>query len=109
MAAAEEEGAAARREQDAGGEPTVSLLETMRLAADRDDIARLWCSGYADLFDVCLPTLGGGLQHTGCLEGAIVLLHLHLMALRPDSLIARKAGVMEAETAALMAGETARA
>jgi len=96
-------------EQDAGGEPTVSLLETMRLAADRDDIARLWCSGYADLFDVCLPTLGGGLQHTGCLEGAIVLLHLHLMALRPDSLIARKAGVMEAETAARMAGETARA
>jgi triphosphoribosyl-dephospho-CoA synthase len=96
-------------EQDASVEPTVTLLEAMRLAEDRDTIARLWSTGYRDLFDVCLPSLGGGLQHTGCLEGAILLLHLHLMALCPDSLIARKAGVMEAETSARMAGETARA
>lgn len=95
--------------EDTSQEPSLPLLETMRLAADRDDIARLWATGFADLFDVCLPTLGGGLQHTGCLEGAIVLLHLHWMALRPDTLIARKAGNATANQAARMAGETARA
>lgn len=95
--------------EDTSNSPTLPLLAAMRLAADRDDIARLWATGFEDLFDVCLPTLGGGLQHAGCLEGAIVLLHLHLMALRPDTLIARKAGGATANQAAKLAGEAARA
>lgn len=95
--------------EDIQAEPTVNLLECMRLAMDRDTIAQLWATGYDELFNLCLPTLGGGLQLTGCLEGAIVLLHLHLMALKPDTLIARKAGVMEAEQSARMAKETAKA
>ncbi len=33
-------------EQDVADEPTVTLLEVMRLAADRDDIAREYATGF---------------------------------------------------------------
>ncbi len=94
--------------EDLASEPAISLVECMRLAAGRDQVAALWAGGFAELFDLHLPTLGGGLQHTGCLEGAIVLLHLHLMALAPDSLIARKRGEAEAVEASRLAGLAAR-
>lgn len=95
--------------QDVHAPPTVTLLEAMHMAAERDSIARQYSTGFADLFDVALPTLGGGLQETGTLEGAIVLLHLHLMHLMPDTHIARRAGSAEAATASEMAGRVARA
>jgi triphosphoribosyl-dephospho-CoA synthase len=79
-------------EQDVAGEPTVTLLEAMRLAADRDAIARQYATGYADVFELALPTLGEALRLGRPLEAAIVLTHLSLMAERPDTLIARKCG-----------------
>lgn len=102
-------GLGAASSQDVHAPPSVSLLEGMRLAADRDSIARQYSTGFADLFDLALPTLGGGLQETGTLEGAIVLLHLHLMHLMPDTHIARRAGQAVAATASEMAGHVARA
>ncbi|HLJ21226.1 MAG TPA: triphosphoribosyl-dephospho-CoA synthase, partial [Stellaceae bacterium] len=38
--------------QDVGTVPTVTLLEAMRLAADRDRIARQYATGYADVFEI---------------------------------------------------------
>ena len=109
IALANPSGLGTSQSQDVHAPPSVTLLEAMRLAADRDTIARQYSTGYADLFDLALPTLGGGLQETGTLEGAIVLLHLHLMHLIPDTHIIRRAGQAEAATASEMAGRVARA
>jgi triphosphoribosyl-dephospho-CoA synthase len=42
-------------EQDIRDEPTIDLRAAMRLAADRDAVARQYASGYADVFDVAAP------------------------------------------------------
>lgn len=43
--------------QDVQQQPTVTLLEAMRLAADRDLIARQYVTGFKDVFGLLLPTL----------------------------------------------------
>ncbi len=87
-------------DQDVSAEPTLPLREVMALAADRDLVARQYANGFREVFDEGVPSLVRGLDLTGCLEGAIVFCHLSLMASHPDSLIARKRGVAEAEEAA---------
>jgi triphosphoribosyl-dephospho-CoA synthase len=87
-------------QQDLAAEPTLPLKEVMTLAADRDLIARQYCDGFQTVFDDCLPALKRMLQTTSSLEAAIIGCHLHLMALHPDSLVARKCGRAEAEEAA---------
>lgn len=80
-------------EQDLADEPTGTLVEVMRLAADRDRIARQYATDCADLFGVALPALERALAVGLDLEVAIVALHLELLARFPDSLIARKGGL----------------
>lgn len=70
-------------------EPTVNLLEAMRLAAHRDAIARQYATNFAEVFagadrfsDARVP-----------LEQAIIDLHLQFLADSPDTLIARKLGM----------------
>ena len=79
-------------EQDIVAEPTVTLLEAMRLAAERDSIARAYVTGMADLWEmqerVYRPALEAGVSR----EEAIVWCHLVWMARFPDTLIARKCG-----------------
>jgi triphosphoribosyl-dephospho-CoA synthase len=87
-------------DQDVREEPTQPLREVMALAAGRDLVARQYAGGFAEVFDDGVPALTAGLEATGCLEGAIIHAHLHLMALHPDTLIARKRGPAEAEEAA---------
>ena len=79
-------------EQDICRDPTVSLVEVMRLAADRDLIARQYVNGYAEVFDLALPALREGLTIGLGLEGAIIHSHLHVLAARSDTLIERKCG-----------------
>ena len=79
-------------EQDVSEEPSVTLLEAMRLATDRDMVARQYANGFADVFDFGLPTLLAGVQRFGCIEAAIVDSQLRWLAEHPDSLIARKKG-----------------
>jgi len=43
--------------QDVYDQPTVTLLEAMRLAADRDLIARQYVTGYREVLSFLLPTL----------------------------------------------------
>ncbi|MSR30423.1 MAG: triphosphoribosyl-dephospho-CoA synthetase [Gemmataceae bacterium] len=90
---------------DVRGQPPGSLLEAMRLAADRDLIARQYAFEFRDIFQDALPTLGGSLELTGSLEGSIIFTHLHLMSRYPDSLIERKRGKTEAEESAERAKE----
>lgn len=87
-------------DQDVADEPTVTLLDAMRLAAGRDAVARQYASGYEDVFDVALPDLRKALAEGLPTEVAIVRAFLALMARRPDTLIARKRGVALAEESA---------
>ncbi len=78
--------------EDVAAEPSVSLLEAMRLAADRDLVARQYANGYADLFDLALPALRSALASGRPLENAIIHAHLTVLAHHPDTLILRKRG-----------------
>lgn len=90
-------------EQDVADRPTVTLLEAMRLAADRDMVARQYASGFADVIELGAPALTEGLARAGTIEDAIVWCQLSWLAARPDSLIARKRGRDEAEEASRLA------
>lgn len=79
-------------EQDIASEPTVRLLDAMRLAADRDLIARQYATAFADVFEIGLPSLHDALSVGRPLEMAIIASHLQLMSTCPDTLIARKLG-----------------
>lgn len=79
-------------EQDVSRRPTVTLLEAMRLAADRDAVARQYATDYADVFGPALPALGAAIAAGRPTELAIIHAHLVLMAERPDTLILRKCG-----------------
>lgn len=86
-------------DQDVTTEPTVTLLQAMRLAAHRDGIAREYDTAYEATFTVGAPALeaarGAGLSWTD----AIVETFLTLLAAAPDTHIARRAGAAAAEAA----------
>ena len=77
---------------DVATEPSVSLVEAMALAADRDLVARQYATGYAEVFEIAVPALELAIHETRPVETAIVKAHLQLMAQLPDTLIARKLG-----------------
>jgi triphosphoribosyl-dephospho-CoA synthase len=85
--------------QDVRDEPTLPLRDIMALAQDRDLIARQYANGFADVFDLGVPALLGGLRRGHDLETAIQGCHLHWLATLPDSLILRKRGRAEADEA----------
>lgn len=84
-------------EQDVAMPPTVSLLEAMKLAADRDRIALNYTTGFADIFEFGLPELTRALSLTGDAPLALTTLHMAYLAQFPDSHIARKHGESVAE------------
>jgi triphosphoribosyl-dephospho-CoA synthase len=85
-------------DQDVASEPSESLLEVMRLAAGRDDVAREYATAFETTFDAGVPTLAR-LEREGIRgDPATVELFLTLLSRRPDTLIARKAGRAAAES-----------
>lgn len=88
-------------EQDLACEPTLPLVEVMRLAADRDRIAAQYVSGFRDVLEFAVPELLQWSRQCDEWEQAVVGLHLTLMSQLPDTLIARKCGRE-------IAGESAR-
>ena len=85
-------GLGSTREQDVASEPTVTLLETMRLAADRDGIAREYATTFQTTFEIALPTLVRARQAGHDWNDAVVETFLTLLATSPDTHIARRAG-----------------
>jgi triphosphoribosyl-dephospho-CoA synthase len=79
-------------QQDVRSEPTIGLRDIMRLAADRDLIARQYVNNFADVLDIGAPVIQGRLGSGDSLEWAIIYGHLRFMATYPDSLVARKCG-----------------
>jgi triphosphoribosyl-dephospho-CoA synthase len=70
--------------------PTLTLREAMRLAADRDLVARQYVSGFAEAFWTAERIAAAAA--TAPLAEAIVAGYLELLAAHPDSLVARKCG-----------------
>lgn len=96
-------------DQDIAAEPTVTLRDTMRLAADRDAVASEYATDYAITFGTGLPALRQARQAGLDWADATVECFLSLLATRPDTLIARKLGRVEAETVSREAQAVLRA
>ncbi len=75
---------------------TVSLLEAMSAAANRDMVARQYATDFADIFDLGLPLFESVSQSKGEAKWATLATFLGFLSAFPDSHIARKFG---AETA----------
>ena len=90
-------------EADVAGPPPTDLLSAMRLAADRDLVARQYIDGFAEVLDLVVPWLQEGLARGWPLAEAIVHAQMRLMSRFPDSLIARKCGAAVAAQASAMA------
>lgn len=90
-------GVGSAAEEDVRDEPTVTLLDAMARAADRDSIAREYATGYAITFEHTVPALGRSRAAGLAWPGAIVQAHLEVLAHVPDTLIARKLGREVAE------------
>ena len=86
-------------EQDVSAEPTETLLEIMRRAAERDLVAAQYATGFDLVLNHGVPHLEN-LWSTAGWEQAVIGLHLRLMADRPDTLIARKCGMQLARESA---------
>lgn len=78
--------------QDVAHEPTVTLREAMRLAADRDGIAREYDTAFETTFTLGAPTLAAA-RHAGLAwDDAVVETYLTVLAAAPDTHVARRAG-----------------
>jgi triphosphoribosyl-dephospho-CoA synthase len=75
----------------------------MRLAADRDLIARQYTNDFADIFGGTAAWIEEGLSRGWRLEQAIIQSHLRQIATSPDSLIQRKCGPRVAKEASIFA------
>jgi len=71
---------------------TIDLIAAMRLARDRDRIARQYADDFGDFFDNVLPVVQAELTAIDDIGEAIVRAQLKLLAAEPDSLILRKCG-----------------
>jgi triphosphoribosyl-dephospho-CoA synthase len=82
--------------------PELTLVEAMRLASERDLVARQYCNDFADVFRIA-AWIEHGVERGWSREAAIVRGHIRQMANEPDSLIRRKLGPQVAEQAQAMA------
>ena len=79
-------------EQDVAREPTQTLRDVMRLAADRDGIAREYDTAFAATFEIGVPVLRQARADGLGWDDAIVETFLTLLAAASDTHIARRAG-----------------
>ncbi|MBN2318926.1 MAG: triphosphoribosyl-dephospho-CoA synthase [Acidobacteria bacterium] len=79
--------------QDVSEEPSMTLLEAMDLAKDRDSIASEYITGFEITFGTALPALKDALARGVTCSDAVVQAFLTILGRVPDSLVARKNGV----------------
>lgn len=96
-------------EADVSTAAPVDLLHAMRLAANRDLVARQYADGFAELFDVITPELRRNVTVCSGLADAVIRTQLAVMRQFPDSLIARKCGLTAAKEVAVAAGQVLEA
>jgi triphosphoribosyl-dephospho-CoA synthase len=81
------------------------LIAAMRLAADRDLVARQFAEDFRQVFECVVPWLSEDLGAGLAPLEAIVHVHLRLMSQFPDSLIGRKRGEAVAQRSAKLAAK----
>jgi triphosphoribosyl-dephospho-CoA synthase len=90
---------------DVREQPSITLLQAMTLAADRDAIAREYATGFAITFETGLPAMKeavAGVENFSC---AIVQAFLTILSRVPDTLIERKKGTAAARGVSQMAAD----
>jgi len=98
-------GLGASSAEDVSDTPTVTLREAMALAADRDAVAREYVTDFALTFEVGVPAVRASRQEGLGWTEAAVEAYLTLLASTPDTHIARKLGMAEAEAVSRRARE----
>ncbi len=88
---------------DVADAPPADLIAAMRLAADRDMVARQYAEGFAQVLGFVVPLLGKGIDRGWPLGQTIIHVQMQLMSQFPDSLIERKLGPAVARRSAEMA------
>jgi triphosphoribosyl-dephospho-CoA synthase len=78
--------------QDVASEPDITLLEAMRLAADRDGIAREYATGFEMTFGTGVPALEQARCDGLAWGDAVVETFLTLLSTSSDTHIARRGG-----------------
>lgn len=84
-------------DQDVARDPTTTLTDAMRLARDRDGIAREYATNFHCTFELAVPTLDRARGDGFTWNDAIVETFLAILGLWPDTHILRRAGVELAE------------
>jgi triphosphoribosyl-dephospho-CoA synthase len=96
-------------EQSVHAPPSVGLRDAMRLASERDSIARQYANGFADIFDTGLAAYcearPSGLNAANAAEVAMLDVFLAFLGGWPDSHIVRKHGLALAQSVTLAARE----
>jgi triphosphoribosyl-dephospho-CoA synthase len=90
---------------DISGEPSITLLQAMALAQERDSIAREYVTDFAVSFEIGLPALNEALCRGADFPSAVVQAFLTILSTTPDTLIARKKGIESASEVSHRAGE----
>ena len=96
-------------EQDVSTVPSISLLEAMALAAERDAIAREYGTGFALTFDLGVPAVWRARNDGLPWNDVVAETYLTLLAATPDTLIERKLGPTVAAAVSRRAGDAAAA
>jgi triphosphoribosyl-dephospho-CoA synthetase len=78
--------------QDVADEPTMPLLDVMRLAAGRDGIAREYATAFEVTFERAAPALEQARRDGLSWDDAIVETFLTLLAASPDTHVSRRGG-----------------
>jgi triphosphoribosyl-dephospho-CoA synthase len=95
--------------QDVASEPDVTLVEAMRLAADRDGIAREYATRFAVTFEQGAPALRRARAEGLSWSDAVVETYLLLLAHSIDTHIVRRTGAAAAERVSAQAREVLEA
>jgi triphosphoribosyl-dephospho-CoA synthase len=95
--------------QDIAAEPTVSLVEAMRLAAHRDGVAREYATAFETTFGLGVPVLEQARRDGLPWDDAVVETFLKLLAEAPDTHVARRGGDATAKAVSERAQRVLRA
>lgn len=102
-------GLGAASAEDVSATPTVTLGEAMALAAARDAVAREYTTRFAITFEVGAPALDHARRRGATWSDATVECFLAILAAAPDTHVARKLGLEEAERVSVRAREVVAA
>jgi triphosphoribosyl-dephospho-CoA synthase len=95
--------------QDVREEPTVTLVDAMRLAAPHDGIAREYATGFETTFETAVPVLQQARAAGLSWDDVVVETFMTVLAALPDTHIARRGGPELASDISQRAAEVMRA